>query len=70
MKRWIDEYEAWPVFGLLDKQDAYGHTLEVDIPDELLARFNKVRDEWRKVQGELADLADLAEREKKAKDNP
>lgn len=55
MKYWIDADERYPVFALLPAEDAYG--VVVDVPDELVERYNKVCEEYGKVQAELAKLA-------------
>ena len=55
MKYWIDADERYPVFALLPAKDAYG--VVVDVPDELVERYNKVCEEYGKVQAELAKLA-------------
>ena len=54
MKYRIYEDEAYPIFSLLSAERPFGEV--VDVPDELVARYERVCKEYGEIQRELADL--------------
>ena len=54
MKYRIDADEAYPVFFLLSAEKPFGEV--VDVPDELVARYERVCKEYGEIQNELAEL--------------
>jgi len=56
MKYWIDDDSAYPVFYLLPADSAVHLERVVDVPDELVKRYERVCKEYGEVQYELAKL--------------
>lgn len=56
MKYWIDADEAYPIFSLRPAERAFEPTEVADVPDELVARYERACKEYYEVQSELAEL--------------
>ena len=63
MKVAISKYEAWPVYSLFEikneEDDSYFQgTYEtiVEIPDDLVIKFDKLQQEWVDLQTEISNL--------------
>ena len=57
MEYWIDADEVYPVFSIKNTKDGLPYDEVVEVPDELVERYNRIRKEYDEVQNELAKLA-------------
>jgi hypothetical protein len=60
VKRIIGMYEDYPVYSLSEVDEKnYGNReeLAVEVPDELVTRYERVLDEWHMVQFQIGLLA-------------
>jgi hypothetical protein len=56
MKVFLTADEQYPVFGIQSADDTFSVAVEIDVPEELIKRWEKVKEEYYKIQNELAEL--------------
>ena len=57
MEYWIDASEVYPVFSIKNAKDGLPYDEVIEVPGELVERYNRICKEYDEIQNELAKLA-------------